>query len=301
VRRLLLALVLSTSACLPGYDNMFMGQGLGDGGGTDGGLTPSGFNVTGGAINLEDLKFGPGQTVRFSTIDDPAFVSPATDSNGRFTLPIPQSLLGQLDYFVIEGSYLGNPILRTHYLPRITMDGKADNSNILVHFFRDDMTDIRSYIAQALVTHGDLASADQFASTFSFMYGSLIEDSAFGLKVFRSYSLQLSVDGDGGQMILDQSNCHPNQQCCLYYAFNYNTFINTSPLPPSLLSFGATSSPADFAVVCPAGETGELTLAQTAPLSQIVDQSTNSHPSVAFPNITAPRIAGDGVLIIWPN
>lgn len=294
--RPLVLIACFSSGCLPAYDNMFMSQTVGDGGTGSDALEPSGLTVTGAAVILEDLQFGAGQTVRFSTVDDPAFISPATDANGRFTLPIPKSLINQQDYFIVEGTYKGAPILRTHYLPRVNIDGKADNTNILVHFLSNDMMmSARAQIANSLVTHGDLASADQFASTFSFMLGSLIENGNFGLRVFKNYTVQIDVAG------ADQSNCNPKQQCCLYYTYDYNMFIHASPMPATFLDYGAASSPALFAVVCPASQTGEVTFTQTAPLTQIVDQSTNQHPTKSFPNITAPRMAGDGVLIVWSN
>jgi hypothetical protein len=300
VYRPLVLIACLASGCLPAYDNMFMSGSPDDGGTGSDALEPSGFNVTGAAVNLEDIQFGAGQTVRFSTLDDPAFISAASDANGHFTLPIPKTLINQQDYFIIEGTYKGAPILRTHYLPRINLDGKADNTNILVHYLRNDtMTTARALIAQSMVTHGDLTSADQFASTYSFMLGSLVESGNFGLRVFKNYTVSISVDG--GQTTLDQTNCNPKQQCCLYYTYDYNMFVHASPMPATLIDYGATQSPALFAVVCPASQTGEVTFTQTAPLAQIVDQSTNQHPTKSFPNITAPRIAGDGVLIVWSN
>jgi hypothetical protein len=84
-------------------------------------------------------------------------------------------------------------------------------------------------------------------------------------------------------------------QCCVYYSIELAEFIAASPAKPSFIDFTLTKSPGYFVVVCPASQTGEVTL---TPQGMMFDSFGNPPPSPFMP-IQAPRVMGVGVYLDW--
>lgn len=293
--RVWVALLALAGGCLPAYDNM-AGLSTTDGGGDDGSSNAgSGKFVTGLVASLEDVKYGQGAVVHIDGYDDPKFTSMPADSSGHFSLEIPQALIDSMtpSYLVIEGTYLGSPILRTWDSPRRLLDGGSKNQNIGIHFFKDqtDMMGVRGLLATALAGHGDIPSAASFATDYSFMVGYLYELVAGGERDYRNYTIQIDS--------LDNTNCKPSMQCCVYYGYDYAAYKVASPQPAAIIDFTATTSPIAFYVVCPGAQTGDVTVTQTAPTNQLFNQLTGMHPTKPFNPVTAPKVKGDAVLIFW--
>jgi hypothetical protein len=295
--RLLVVLLSLAGGCLPAYDNM-AGLTTDDGGGAD--ASPdagSGLFVTGIVASFEDVKYGAGAVVHIGGYED--FMSMPADNAGHFKVEIPQVLVDSKEpaYLVIDGNYLGSPLLKTWDAPKRVLDGTAKNQNIGIHFYKnqDDMMGVRGLVAKALANHGDIPSAASFATDYSFMTGYLYELTPGGERDYRNFTVELSADGN----TLDNTNCKPSMQCCFYYGYDYPAYKTTMPQPAEIIDFTATSSPLAFYVVCPGAQTGDITIKQTAPLNQIFNQTTGMHPSKPFSDIQAPRVKGDAVLIFW--
>jgi hypothetical protein len=299
--RLLVTLTALAAGCLPAYDNMFQLV-VGDGGGSDGdaGNGGSGRFLSGVVASFEDIKYGQGAIVHIDGYPQPQFTPAPADATGKFRFEIPQALVDSKEprYLVVDGTYLGLSILKTWDAPKRIFDGGPQNMSVGVHFYKnqDDQMGARGAIATALQQHGDIPSATGFAASFSLMIGYLYQITPGGERDFRNYTVQLTADGS----TLDNTNCKPATQCCVYYASDYPSFKAANPPQASIIDFTATSSPSSFVVVCPGTQTGEITLTQTAPLSQIFNQTTGVHPTQPFQPVQAPRVAGDGVLIEWP-
>jgi len=284
--------LLGAGACLPAYDNGFVGEDLGvpvDGPtGDDGPAMGSGKHVTGKLFNVEDLMTVAGITIHIDGWPQPEFTG-SCDVSGVYSFEIPQPLVSSMmpSFFVIDGVYKGTPILTTRYLPRRVMNGGAQNTGIANHYFKGpgEMTGFANKTATALAGHGDIPSATSFTTNYSFMAGGLFQYTNNGLITWRGYTIDLAVNGT----TIDMTSCSPSSQCCRYYT--------DSALA---IQFGASASTGGLIIVCPAGQMGtEVVAKQTAPLSMIFEPTFGRHPSVPFPDISLPISPGYGVFIDW--
>jgi hypothetical protein len=274
-------LALLLAACLPAYDNGFH-PGDGGGGDTTGG-GGSGKFVTGTAFDVEDLKTAAGISVSITGF--PSF-SATTDNTGHYKFEIASAVEGMSSYLVLDGMYQSQPILKTLYLPRRVFDGGAQNTGIANHYFKNPSLSgsAAALVAQALAGHSDISSAATFTDDFSFMAGGLYQYTSAALRIYRNYTVQLSVNGQ----TLDNTNCKPAAQCCYYYsdsAFN--------------IDFNATMSGGGLVIVCPASQTDEVLVHQTADKSTIFEPVLGMHPSGTIPDISLPIAPSAGVFIDW--
>lgn len=315
--RLVAAASLLLLGCLPAYDN---GTGTpGDGavnqdlsgatddggdGGTmgDGGCGPSGKKVTGAVYSIEMAMKVPGPVVYIDGY--PQSKSAPASNTGSFSVDIPQCALGASNYFRIEGSINGTPILPTWIAPKVPMTGSGPlNVNTILHPYRNqsDMMGVRGVAETELKAQGVIPMSSSLASDYSWSWGWLVDISHFGsaLPVVGA-TVQVSVPGDGGLIPLDNTNCKPDQQCCVFYTEDYSAF--RAGTVSTFIDFGATTTTAGWAlVVCPGSETGDITLAQTVPTASLHDYKSSQVPTKDFPTITAPRAVGDGVFLDWQN
>jgi hypothetical protein len=282
----LASLTIFFMACLPAYDNGYV-----PGGGTDagedsgGGVTGSGKFVTGTIFDVEDLKTTAGITIGFPGFAQAEF-NATTDMLGKYKLEIPSTLLNMSSYFIIDGMYMGAPILKTLYLPRRALNGGASNTSIANHFFKNptQMASAAGLVATALAGHGDIPSASTFTDDFAFMAGGLYQYTNAGLRIYRKFTVQLSVAGTN----LDNTSCKPSMQCCYYYSD-----------PSFNIDFTLTASGGGLVIVCPKTQTDEVTVKQTADNSVIFEPTLGMHPTGTWADISLPISSSAGVFIDW--
>ena len=246
-----------------------------------------------------------GPTLHIDGYTQPQFVSQPADSSGRAKFEIPKCVIdaNKPQYLIVEGMFQSKPVLRTWWAPATTFIGGPSNTDLLVHFFQnqDDNKGARGLTATALAAKSIIPSAATFAANYIFMYGVLLEPTGdVGFSRFKGYTIQVSVPSTtgGADTVLDNTNCKPDMQCCVYYGSDVGLFV-ANPTG-TLIDTTATASNGSFVVVCPGTQTGEITLTQTAPLANLQDQN-NQAPSKPFAPIKAPRVLGDGILLDWHN
>jgi hypothetical protein len=317
---LVAAAALFVAGCLPAYDNGppaqmpdfagadFAGDDLSmpDAAGGDlSGCQQSGKKVTGSLYSIELGGKPGGPVVNIEGyVDQMQFTGP-TNGASQFSINLPDCVVGQSRYFVIDGMYMGTPITTTWVAPRVPMTGTGpQNLNIILHPYIDETqpTSVRGLLERALKDHGDIPVAKTLGTDYTWMYGWLPDVSNIGQAIpALSAVVQVSVPGgDGGLTVLDNTNCMPDAQCCVYYAYDIGIFNTT--MPPSFIDFTQTSTfNGWYAIVCPGTETGDITLDQVAPLANLHDYMSSNKPKKNFPTITAPRMTGVGVFVDWQN
>jgi hypothetical protein len=314
----LLALAFGLAGCLPAYDDLLRvgGPVVDMAGPTDGGVdgamacAPSGKFVAAIARSLEFNDVASGVSVHLDGYPDAAFTSPPSDGNGHYAIPIPNCVFGKMGrYLVFEGTNFTvmagtYPILRSWVAP--ARFGKTEllaTDGTPTHFWANlpDMTSgIRNVVASELAAASKIPDATKFATDFSIAYGPVASEVGT-IDRYNNYKVQII---DGGTT-LDNTNCMPTQQCCVYYMSGEYFDWKAGRTGPTFIKLGDTSANGYFySVVCPAkgakvGDlAGELTLHQAAPTSTLKDAFGNS-PSIDFPDIVIPRVVGNGVHVEW--
>jgi hypothetical protein len=260
----------------------------------------SGSSIYGNVFNLDDDFKGPGIILNIEGSSCPP--SAPSGVGGQVSAQIPADLNEMPAYMYFTGTWNGgaNPIPKNWAAPiGVSPKGVLDQtaSQSATYHIVDSpkrSPGILSEVAKSLAGHGDIpagTTADQFLANYSFIIGLLLEKRVGGESIFQSFSVQ--VDS------LDNTSCNLAMQCCVYYANDFQRWLSAPT--PTYISFGATTSPNFFIVVCPASPTGDITLHQTAPTSSLADMMGSKPPSVPFPDVVVPRKPGDVVSVEWFN
>jgi hypothetical protein len=288
---ILLVALGGSVGCLPAYNDAIgppdAGPGPGDAGPGDGG--GSGLFASGKVVALETETRGSGVTVEVDGF--PSFMSMPTDNQGAFMFQIPADVVAANapHYVIMDGMFMGKPVLKTWIAPRIKLDGSTANQNLLFHVFQSpsDPLRVQSIIANDLANHGDIPSAGSFTTDYVFQYGAHFQLTDFGFNAYQGYTV--AVDN------LDNTNCKPSLQCCVYYSLGLAEFVLANPPKTSMIDFTLTKSPGHFVVVCPASQTGDVTLTSGG----TPFDSLGNPPPTPFNPVQAPRVKGVGVYVDW--
>jgi hypothetical protein len=302
------ALFIWLGGCLPAYENglPYIGDMIGlpapDMAGDLTSCNASGSSIYGNVYNLDDGYKGPGIVLNIEGSSCPP--SGPSGPGGQVSAQIPTGLNEKPAYLYLTGAWNGaaDPIPKNWAAPiGVSPVGVLDQvaSQSATYHFVDSpkrSPGVLSEVAKSLVGHGDIpagTTADQFLANYSFIVGLLLEKRPGGDVIFHSYSVQVDM--------LDNTSCSPMTQCCVYYARDFVIWLGAPTA--TFLSFGATTSPRWFIVVCPPSPTTDITLHQTAPLMTIHDDELTGQttPTVDFPDITVPRKPGDVVSVEWFN